>query len=71
MGFFNDAWKAAENLGQEAAKRAGPAAAEACKHVDKFGQEVGKHAMPAAKDALKQAGTICSGSWPTRGRTRT
>jgi hypothetical protein len=53
MGFFNDAWKAAENLGQEAAKRAGPAAAEAWKHVDKFGQEVGKHARPAAKDALK------------------
>jgi hypothetical protein len=49
MGFFDDAWKAMDGFGQEAAKHIGPAAAEAWKQADKFGQE---QLAPAAAETL-------------------
>ena len=50
MGFFDDAWRAMDGFGQEAAKQIGPAAAEAWKHADKFGQE---QLGPAAAETWK------------------
>ena len=51
MSFFNDAWKAMDNFGQEAGKHIGGAADEAGKGLDGFGQEAGKHIGGAANDA--------------------
>ncbi|KAF1831573.1 hypothetical protein BDW02DRAFT_571907 [Decorospora gaudefroyi] len=53
MGFFDDAWKAMDGFGQEAAKQVGPVAGEAWKHLDAFGQEAGKAMGPAAAETWK------------------
>jgi len=55
MGFFDDAWKALDGLGQEAGKHVGPALGEAWERMDAFGQEAGKHVGPAVGEAWKHA----------------
>jgi hypothetical protein len=53
-----EAWKHGSAFGQEVAKRAGPAVADARERLEKLSEEAGKHAAPIANSASRHAVTF-------------
>jgi hypothetical protein len=51
MELFGEICKHLQSFGQEVAKHAGPAAAEALNHAEKLSQEAGRNLEPAGAQA--------------------